>query len=108
MNVDVALSYFLDTRITVQLIIYPIGICFLEHKTFHILSLPFCDMILLCFFSSGTRKIIATLCLYYYLQGGYYHGKLVFPREFPFKPPSIYMLTPNGRFNIGTRYGRIP
>lgn len=35
--------------------------------------------------------------------GGYYHGKLVFPREFPFKPPSIYMLTPNGRFNVGTR-----
>jgi len=35
--------------------------------------------------------------------GGYYHGKLVFPREFPFKPPSIYMLTPSGRFNVNTR-----
>lgn len=35
--------------------------------------------------------------------GGYYHGKLVFPREFPFKPPSIYMITPNGRFKCNTR-----
>ena len=47
-------------------------------------------------------------------KGGMYHGKLVFPSgtwsvqdllkwaaifpsEFPFKPPSIYMTTPNGR-----------
>lgn len=36
-------------------------------------------------------------------KGGYYHGKLVFPREFPFKPPSIYMITPNGRFKCNTR-----
>lgn len=36
-------------------------------------------------------------------EGGYYHGKLVFPREFPFKPPSIYMITPSGRFAINTR-----
>lgn len=36
-------------------------------------------------------------------HGGYYHGTLVFPREFPFKPPSIYMLTPNGRFKTNTR-----
>lgn len=36
-------------------------------------------------------------------EGGIYHGKLVFPREFPFKPPSIYMLTPNGRFMCNTR-----
>ncbi|GAA6066449.1 ubiquitin-conjugating enzyme E2 J2 [Tachysurus ichikawai] len=36
-------------------------------------------------------------------EGGYYHGKLVFPREFPFKPPSIYMITPNGRFKCNTR-----
>lgn len=36
-------------------------------------------------------------------QGGYYHGTLLFPREFPFKPPSIYMLTPNGRFKTNTR-----
>ena len=35
--------------------------------------------------------------------GGYYHGTLLFPREFPFKPPSIYMMTPNGRFKTNTR-----
>ena len=36
-------------------------------------------------------------------SGGVYHGKLVFPGEFPFKPPSIYMITPNGRFKCNTR-----
>lgn len=36
-------------------------------------------------------------------EGGYYHGKLVFPREFPFKPPSIYMITPNGRFRTNKK-----
>ncbi|CAM4733038.1 unnamed protein product [Leuciscus chuanchicus] len=36
-------------------------------------------------------------------EGGYYHGKLLFPQEFPFKPPSIYMITPNGRFMCNTR-----
>jgi len=36
-------------------------------------------------------------------EGGVYHGKLQFPSEFPFKPPSIMMLTPNGRFKTNTR-----
>ncbi|CAH1954245.1 unnamed protein product [Acanthoscelides obtectus] len=36
-------------------------------------------------------------------EGGYYHGKLVFPREFPFKPPAIYMITPNGRFKTNKK-----
>jgi len=36
-------------------------------------------------------------------KGGMYHGKLVFPREFPFKPPSILMITPNGRFETNKR-----
>lgn len=36
-------------------------------------------------------------------KGGIYHGKLVFPSEFPFRPPSIYMITPNGRFRCNTR-----
>jgi len=36
-------------------------------------------------------------------EGGMYHGKLKFPPEFPFKPPSIYMITPNGRFKTNTR-----
>ncbi|KAJ3695753.1 hypothetical protein LUZ60_001130 [Juncus effusus] len=30
--------------------------------------------------------------------GGYYYGKLKFPSDYPFKPPSISMITPNGRF----------
>jgi len=36
-------------------------------------------------------------------EGGLYHGKLRFPPEYPFKPPSIYMITPNGRFKTNTR-----
>ncbi|KJH51423.1 ubiquitin--protein ligase [Dictyocaulus viviparus] len=36
-------------------------------------------------------------------EGGVYHGKLVFPNDFPFKPPSIYMITPSGRFQVNTR-----
>jgi len=34
---------------------------------------------------------------------GEYHGKLVFPDEYPLKPPSIYMFTPSGRFEINQR-----
>ncbi|KAF9451185.1 UBC-like protein [Macrolepiota fuliginosa MF-IS2] len=30
--------------------------------------------------------------------GGEYHGQLVFPSEYPFKPPGIKMITPSGRF----------
>lgn len=30
--------------------------------------------------------------------GGEYHGQLLFPPEFPFKPPGIKMQTPSGRF----------
>ena len=36
----------------------------------------------------------------------YFHDfffQLIFPAEFPFKPPSIYMTTPNGRFKTHTR-----
>uniref|UniRef100_A0A383WB10 E2 ubiquitin-conjugating enzyme n=1 Tax=Tetradesmus obliquus TaxID=3088 RepID=A0A383WB10_TETOB len=36
-------------------------------------------------------------------EGGVYHGKLVFPPNYPFKPPSISMLTPNGRFAVNTK-----
>lgn len=36
-------------------------------------------------------------------EGGYYHGKLKFPPEYPLKPPSILMLTPSGRFKPNTR-----
>lgn len=30
--------------------------------------------------------------------GGFYYGKIKFPPEYPFKPPGISMVTPNGRF----------
>ncbi len=36
-------------------------------------------------------------------KGGVYMGKLLFPPEYPWKPPSILMITPSGRFATGTR-----
>lgn len=33
-------------------------------------------------------------------EGGYYHGMVLFPKEYPHKPPSIQMFTPNGRFKV--------
>lgn len=36
--------------------------------------------------------------------GGYYLGKLEFPNEYPFRPPAIYMITPNGRFKTNQKY----
>lgn len=36
-------------------------------------------------------------------EGGHYWGKLIFPKEYPLKPPSVMMLTPNGRFKTGRR-----
>ncbi|KAL3598600.1 hypothetical protein D5086_006518 [Populus alba] len=30
--------------------------------------------------------------------GGFYYGKIKFPPEYPYKPPGITMITPNGRF----------
>ncbi|KAG5681902.1 hypothetical protein PVAND_011307 [Polypedilum vanderplanki] len=36
-------------------------------------------------------------------SGGYYHGSLIFSKEYPFKPPSIYIFTPNGRFKPNKR-----
>jgi len=36
-------------------------------------------------------------------RGGYYHGKLIFPKEYPLKPPSVLMLTPSGRFKPNRR-----
>lgn len=35
--------------------------------------------------------------------GGEYHGLLLFPPEYPFKPPGIKMLTPSGRFQTDKR-----
>jgi len=36
-------------------------------------------------------------------DGGYYMGKLVFPPEYPLKPPSIMFITPSGRFDVNKR-----
>mmetsp|Transcript_28383 Transcript_28383/g.76893 ORF Transcript_28383/g.76893 Transcript_28383/m.76893 type:complete len:224 (+) Transcript_28383:135-806(+) len=35
--------------------------------------------------------------------GGFYHGKLVFPKDYPLKPPSVIMMTKNGRFHPNRR-----
>ncbi|KAJ3019600.1 hypothetical protein HKX48_001965 [Thoreauomyces humboldtii] len=36
-------------------------------------------------------------------QGGRFHGRLIFPPDYPFKPPNISFMTPNGRFEIGKK-----
>ncbi|KAJ7562357.1 hypothetical protein O6H91_03G093000 [Diphasiastrum complanatum] len=36
-------------------------------------------------------------------EGGVYHGKVKFPPEYPYKPPGISMITPNGRFAVHKR-----
>jgi ubiquitin-conjugating enzyme E2 J2 len=36
-------------------------------------------------------------------EGGVYHGKLLFPKEYPLKPPGVMMYTPSGRFHTGRR-----
>ncbi|KAJ1913431.1 Ubiquitin-conjugating enzyme E2 6 [Mycoemilia scoparia] len=35
-------------------------------------------------------------------EGGEYHGRLKFPQDYPYKPPAIQMITPNGRFDVNT------
>lgn len=35
-------------------------------------------------------------------EGGWYHGVVTFPKEYPYKPPGIQMITPNGRFKTLT------
>ncbi|ETV96289.1 hypothetical protein H310_10459 [Aphanomyces invadans] len=32
--------------------------------------------------------------------GGVYHGRILLPSDYPFKPPNIILLTPNGRFEV--------
>ena len=36
-------------------------------------------------------------------EGGFYHGKLIFPPQYPMKPPGIMFFTPSGRFEINKR-----
>lgn len=33
-------------------------------------------------------------------EEGLYHGKILFPTDYPIKPPDIFFLTPNGRFEV--------
>ncbi|ORX44591.1 UBC-like protein [Hesseltinella vesiculosa] len=36
-------------------------------------------------------------------HGGRYHGRILLPTEYPFKPPHLIFLTPNGRFQLNTK-----
>jgi ubiquitin-conjugating enzyme E2 J2 len=36
-------------------------------------------------------------------RGGYYHGIILFPPDYPYKPPSLKLLTPQGRFQTNTK-----
>ena len=36
-------------------------------------------------------------------NGGMYHGILKFPNDYPYKPPSLSMLTPSGRFHTNQK-----
>eukprot|EP00096_Caligus_rogercresseyi_P012128 TRINITY_DN4998_c0_g1_i1.p1 TRINITY_DN4998_c0_g1~~TRINITY_DN4998_c0_g1_i1.p1 ORF type:complete len:327 (-),score=108.84 TRINITY_DN4998_c0_g1_i1:1273-2253(-) len=36
-------------------------------------------------------------------EGGIYHGRIILPFEYPMKPPSIILLTPNGRFQTNRK-----
>ncbi|SGZ22303.1 BQ5605_C022g09471 [Microbotryum silenes-dioicae] len=36
-------------------------------------------------------------------EGGVYHGRMILPSEYPFKPPEIYMATPSGRFETNKK-----
>lgn len=36
-------------------------------------------------------------------EGGVYHGRILLPSEYPFKPPSFVMLTPSGRFQTNVK-----
>ena len=36
-------------------------------------------------------------------KGGLYHGRFVLPFKYPFAPPAIFILTPNGRFELNKK-----
>ncbi|CAG8722658.1 34773_t:CDS:2, partial [Racocetra persica] len=36
-------------------------------------------------------------------EGGRYHGRIILPSEYPFKPPNLMLLTPNGRFELNKK-----
>lgn len=36
-------------------------------------------------------------------EGGFYHGRILMPPDYPMKPPNIILLTPNGRFETNKK-----
>lgn len=59
----------------------------------HITTRPNPDNLLVWYFViQGTPETV--------FEGGYYLGKIAFPDQYPFKPPSLCMLTPSGRFEV--------
>ncbi|KAG2173909.1 hypothetical protein INT44_000022, partial [Umbelopsis vinacea] len=36
-------------------------------------------------------------------DGGRYHGRILLPNEYPFRPPEVLFLTPNGRFELNKK-----
>ncbi|XP_050300791.1 ubiquitin-conjugating enzyme E2 J1-like [Anthonomus grandis grandis] len=36
-------------------------------------------------------------------DGGYYHGRILLPPQYPMQPPNIILLTPNGRFETNKK-----
>ncbi|XP_076272116.1 ubiquitin-conjugating enzyme E2 J1-like isoform X2 [Rhynchophorus ferrugineus] len=36
-------------------------------------------------------------------QGGFYHGRILLPPQYPMQPPNIILLTPNGRFQVNKK-----
>ena len=38
-------------------------------------------------------------------EEGLYHGKILLPTEYPFRPPDVLFLTPNGRWEVNQKVG---
>ena len=49
------------------------------------------------------NRIILWMILGTAFEGGIYHGRILLPVEYPFKPPNFMLLTPNGRFETLTK-----
>lgn len=58
---------------------------------------------LLCHAPWGRTRPLCRCQCWPVCQGGIYHGRILLPPEYPFKPPSFLMLSPNGRFETGVK-----
>jgi hypothetical protein len=65
-------------------------------------SLPF-HVLAFCPRADFVKEKAFSLHANVYIEPPLLIGKLVFPSDYPFKPPSIRMITPNGRFQVDTR-----